>query len=258
MGPRLALETSLARALGGLSRVARRGGGTTIPGKVLWKIDPNAVDALAARASGRRSADVGDEREDDDDRDGGRDPWTRSPPCVEPRRRKSPLRNRVGARRLAQGGSGALRGRRRSASRSARPNATAGGRARQPLPRSARSLRRARDRRRALACRGRDDAAGDDVRGQRGRRCRGGHRGRKARCSSLRGRRPTTWPPAAAARGRLEVLRPLRRAVRVRRRVRRSPGRLQLSVMWPPPPRASTSPRATSSSAGYRRRGSTS
>ena len=49
MGPRLALETSLARALGGLSRVARRGGGTTIPGKVLWKLDPAAVDALAAR-----------------------------------------------------------------------------------------------------------------------------------------------------------------------------------------------------------------
>ena len=49
MGPRLALETSLARALGGLSRFARRGGGTTIPGKVLWKLDPGAVDALAAR-----------------------------------------------------------------------------------------------------------------------------------------------------------------------------------------------------------------
>ncbi len=49
MGLRLALETSAARALGGLSRTARRGGGTTVPGKVLWKLDPEAVDRLAAR-----------------------------------------------------------------------------------------------------------------------------------------------------------------------------------------------------------------
>ena len=48
MGVRLALETSAARALGGLSRIARRGGGTTIPGKALWKLDPSAVDLLAA------------------------------------------------------------------------------------------------------------------------------------------------------------------------------------------------------------------
>jgi UDP-N-acetylmuramyl tripeptide synthase len=31
--------------------VARRGGGTTLPGKLLWKLDPGAVDALAARLS---------------------------------------------------------------------------------------------------------------------------------------------------------------------------------------------------------------
>ena len=49
MGIRLSLETSAARALGGLSRIARRGGGTTLPGKALWKLDPGAVDQLAAR-----------------------------------------------------------------------------------------------------------------------------------------------------------------------------------------------------------------
>ena len=49
MGLRLTLETTTARALGGLSRTARRGGGTTIPGKVLWKLDPEAVDRLAER-----------------------------------------------------------------------------------------------------------------------------------------------------------------------------------------------------------------
>ena len=46
---RLTAETSAARLVGRLSRVAGRGGGTTLPGKLLWKIDPGAIDALAAR-----------------------------------------------------------------------------------------------------------------------------------------------------------------------------------------------------------------
>jgi UDP-N-acetylmuramyl tripeptide synthase len=49
MALRLAIETGAARAIGALSRAVGRGGGTTIPGKVLWKVDPDAVDALAAR-----------------------------------------------------------------------------------------------------------------------------------------------------------------------------------------------------------------
>jgi UDP-N-acetylmuramyl tripeptide synthase len=49
MSVRLALETTAARAIGAVSRTVGRGGGTTIPGKVLWKVDPGAVDALAAR-----------------------------------------------------------------------------------------------------------------------------------------------------------------------------------------------------------------
>src|SRR6059036_2162703 len=47
----LALETAAARSAGALSRAAGRGGGTTLPGKLLWKLDPTAVDALAARLS---------------------------------------------------------------------------------------------------------------------------------------------------------------------------------------------------------------
>jgi UDP-N-acetylmuramyl tripeptide synthase len=39
----------LARATGGLSRLAGTGGGTTVPGKLLWKLDPEAVDELARR-----------------------------------------------------------------------------------------------------------------------------------------------------------------------------------------------------------------
>jgi UDP-N-acetylmuramyl tripeptide synthase len=49
MGARLRLETTAARLAAGLSRAAGRGGGTTLPGKLVWKIDPGAVDALAAR-----------------------------------------------------------------------------------------------------------------------------------------------------------------------------------------------------------------
>jgi UDP-N-acetylmuramyl tripeptide synthase len=46
---RLALETAAARAVARLSRGLGRGGGTTLPGKLLWRLDPSAVDALAAR-----------------------------------------------------------------------------------------------------------------------------------------------------------------------------------------------------------------
>src|SRR5262249_59435157 len=46
---RLAVEIARARAAGRLSRLARTGGGTTVPGKLLWKVDPGAVDRLAAR-----------------------------------------------------------------------------------------------------------------------------------------------------------------------------------------------------------------
>jgi UDP-N-acetylmuramyl tripeptide synthase len=51
MRPRvpLGLEIAAARAAGGLSRLAHAGGGTTLPGKLLWKLDPGAIDRLAAR-----------------------------------------------------------------------------------------------------------------------------------------------------------------------------------------------------------------
>jgi lipid II isoglutaminyl synthase (glutamine-hydrolysing) len=45
----LEAEILAARAVGGLSRLAGAGGGTTLPGKLLWKLDPSAVDRLAAR-----------------------------------------------------------------------------------------------------------------------------------------------------------------------------------------------------------------
>jgi len=45
----LTLEIAAARAAARLSRLAGTGGGTTIPGKLLWKLDPGAIDRLAAR-----------------------------------------------------------------------------------------------------------------------------------------------------------------------------------------------------------------
>jgi UDP-N-acetylmuramyl tripeptide synthase len=46
---RLELEVALARGVGRLSRLARAGGGTTLPGKLLAAVDRDAVDVLAAR-----------------------------------------------------------------------------------------------------------------------------------------------------------------------------------------------------------------
>jgi UDP-N-acetylmuramyl tripeptide synthase len=45
----LRIEIAAARAVGALSRLTGRGGGTTVPGKLLWKLDPGAIDRLAAR-----------------------------------------------------------------------------------------------------------------------------------------------------------------------------------------------------------------
>jgi UDP-N-acetylmuramyl tripeptide synthase len=45
----LVAEILAARAASRLSRLTGRGGGTTVPGKLLWKLDPGAIDRLAAR-----------------------------------------------------------------------------------------------------------------------------------------------------------------------------------------------------------------
>jgi UDP-N-acetylmuramyl tripeptide synthase len=46
---RLRLEIGLARLAGRLSRLSARGGGTTLPGKLLVAVDPGALGTLAAR-----------------------------------------------------------------------------------------------------------------------------------------------------------------------------------------------------------------
>jgi len=42
-------KLTVARAVGGLARAAGRGGGTSLPGKVLMRLEPQAIRALAAR-----------------------------------------------------------------------------------------------------------------------------------------------------------------------------------------------------------------
>ena len=48
----LRLELIAARGIAAASRLAGTGGGTTLPGKVLWRAHPGAVDRLAARLRG--------------------------------------------------------------------------------------------------------------------------------------------------------------------------------------------------------------
>lgn len=49
MARALRLEVAAARAVGSLSRATGRGGGTTLPGKLLWKLHPGVIDTLAIR-----------------------------------------------------------------------------------------------------------------------------------------------------------------------------------------------------------------
>jgi UDP-N-acetylmuramyl tripeptide synthase len=48
---RLAPGLAAAKAVGALSRAARRGGGTSLPGKVLTRVEPGAIGLLAGRLS---------------------------------------------------------------------------------------------------------------------------------------------------------------------------------------------------------------
>ena len=48
---RAPIPPAALRATGALSRLAGRGGGTTLPGKLLWKLDPEGIDRLARRLS---------------------------------------------------------------------------------------------------------------------------------------------------------------------------------------------------------------
>ena len=200
--------------------------------------DPAGEAALEARsgrdrrarsaAAGRRCRRLGDERQDDHDRDGGGDPRAAAEARLEPVRRQPRLGRRLDPARRARRRAGAARGGRGRPAGGRPPRPAAGGAARQPLPRPARPLRRARAHRRALAGRDRGAARRDGARRQRRRPAGGRPRPRARERGRLRDRRPAARAAGAPARGRLALLRPLRAAVRVRRGVRRPPRRLPL------------------------------
>ena len=88
-------------------------------------LDPGAVRRLAARAPARRRARLGDERQDDDDGDGRRDPRAAPPARAQPGGREPALGRRLDAARGAgRRGARAARGRRGGAARRSRGRST--------------------------------------------------------------------------------------------------------------------------------------
>ena len=232
MAARLAVEIAGGARVGALSRLAGRGGGTTLPGKLLWR-STRRDRPLAARLPLGVGARLGDERQDDDRGDGRRDPRPRA-------RRPQRLRARTSSRAspptllaardaelgLFEVDEGALPevpaacGRARSA---------LGNLFRDQLDRYGELELVAERWRDAVAALAADDAARRQRRRPAGRRARA--RARAARCRSASttrgtpGRRSSTRPTRRTAS--------LRNAVRLRRRVRRPSRRLPLPGVRP-------------------------
>ena len=50
--PVFGAKVALARAIGAASRTSGRGGGTTLPGRVLLRLSPDAIEKLGGRLAG--------------------------------------------------------------------------------------------------------------------------------------------------------------------------------------------------------------
>ena len=83
-GPKLAL----ARATGALSRRSGRGGGTTLPGRLLLRLAPDAIARLGSRLDGGSIDRQRDQRQDDHRRDDRRRPRAAG---------REPVHNRAGS-----------------------------------------------------------------------------------------------------------------------------------------------------------------
>ena len=142
-------------------RARPRGGPALAPGGEGRRHDAARQDPRHARpggarhargqASGRNGARLRHERQDDHDRDGGRDPRPAPAPGAQSRRRQPRLGGRLDAPCRPRRRARPLRGRRGRVSRARPPARAARGLPRQPLSRPARPLRRARADRRAVA-----------------------------------------------------------------------------------------------------------
>ena len=226
MSARLAVESLAARAAPALPHRRRR-----------RRHDAAGKAALEARSRGdrracgtparRRRRHLGDERQDDDDGDGCRDP--RAEPQLAWNRSGANLVSGVASTLLAErdaelGCSKSTRERcRRSSAASVRgQSCSATSSATSSTATASWSTSPSAGARRRRRCRRR--------RARRQRRRPSGRRpgARALERDRLRDRRPATRPARAPACGRLALLRPLRAAVRIRGRVRRPPRRLPL------------------------------
>ena len=68
----LAPKVAAAKAVGALARRAGRGGGTSLPGKLLTRLEPHAIGPAGRAARARQPGDLGHQRQDDHRRDGRR------------------------------------------------------------------------------------------------------------------------------------------------------------------------------------------
>ena len=218
---------------------AGRGGGTTLPGRVLLALAPRARRAARRGAAARQRRRLGDQRQDDDLRDGRGDPRPELPLC----------RNAAGANLLSGVARGALEA--PTARLPARPVRVRRGRAARGRP-----PRRGRTRWRSgtssatsstatassswwpsagaswsPGCRV-DDARGRLRRRPAHRRPRDGHARRRVRYGIDD---PALALATLRARLRLALLRALRARLRLRDRLLRPPRRLPLPALRPRP-----------------------
>ena len=247
-----ARDRGRARASGAVSRAPGAAAARRFPGSCSGRSTPTRSTASPPGSRDGIGARLRDERQDDDGGDGGRDPRARASgsPTTRRARTSSPASPPRCSRR-ATPSSGCSRWTRRRCRRSrgacGRARVCLGNLFRDQLDRYG-ELELVAERWRAAVA---ELAARDALVVERRRPA-----GRRARATDAAARRASASTtraqarPALAARGRLEVLRPLRHAVRLRRRVRRPPRRLPLPARAATRGRRSTSPRARSSCDG--------
>ncbi len=226
-------KVALSRALGAASRRSGRGGGTTLPGRVLLRLEPEAIARLGKGLEGGRTIVSATN---------GKTTTAGMIAAILAADGRRPVHNRAGSN-MTWGVATALLEQRGSeglfevdeawlprVSEQLRPSPD---RPRQPLPRPARPLRRDGGAGRRVGEDGGGARRVDPVRAQRrrpaDRRPRPRPRGRPARGRPLlRDRGPLAGAAGAAARLRRQALPPLRPSLRLRARLRRPPRSLLL------------------------------
>ena len=243
----LAPKVAAAKAVGVLARRAGRGGGTSLPGKLLTRLEPHAIGLLAGRLEHGNVVISATN---------GKTTTAAMVASILERSGRRLVHNRAGAN-MAGGVASALADASRRGGRALDGDfglfevdefwlgevveelQPAGDAARQPVPRPARPLRRARHDRRPLGGGGRRARGEHPARAQRRRPAGGRPRpGRRGGAVVLRRRGRRRGAQGAPARLRLQALPPLRPRLRLRGRLHGPPRPLPLPQLRQPPPRA--------------------